>query len=341
MKKVVIPNTDLSVSNICLGAGNFGDILNEEQAHQVLDQYVLAGGNFIDTANVYCRWATGDNSSEQYIGKWLKSRNAYQKVIIATKGAHYHLEDPEKTSRVNKKEVAMDLDQSLLSMGLNNIDLYYLHRDDKQKSVEEIIDFCEEFVKEGKIRYYAFSNWDLDRAMCALKYAKSKGKTGFVALSNQYSLAYMEKESNRNLDETLSQTDVPYLSWHKKTQIPLISYTSIANGFYEKLQKSGACRNGILDQELLRETMPEKMIRAYVNPCNLKRYEILEERKKEYDYSMIELSLSYLINHTAPIIPVVSVRSTSQLKEVVRSSDIVLPRDMITKLEECEIIQES
>nr|WP_295680690.1 aldo/keto reductase [uncultured Lachnoclostridium sp.] len=335
MKQVVIPNTDLSVSNICLGAGNFGDKLNEEEAHQILDQYVHSGGNFIDTANVYCRWATGDNSSEQYLGRWLKSRNTYQNVLIATKGAHYYLGDKEKTSRVNKKEVAIDLEESLLTLGLDSIGLYYLHRDDKQKPVEEIIDFCEEFVKEGKIRYYAFSNWDLDRAERALNYAKSSGKKGFIALSNQYSLAYMEKENSMNQDETLSSTDMEYLEWHKKTKIPLIPYTSVANGFYEKLQKSDAYHDGILHQELLNETMPEKMIRSYINPCNLKRYEILKELQKEFAYTMVELSLAYLTNHTAPIIPVVSVRSSSQLEQVVRSSEIILPSDVITRLDEC------
>ncbi len=335
MKKVVIPNTDLIVSNICLGAGNFGDKLNEEQAYEVLDKYVSAGGNFIDTAQVYCRWVTGDNSSEQYLGRWLKSRNTYQNVIIATKGAHYHLEDKEKTPRVNKKEVAIDLESSLLTMGLDCIDLYYLHRDDPQKPVEEIVDFCEEFVKEGKIRYYAFSNWDLHRASSALEYAKSTGKNGFVALSNQYSLAYVEKENNMNQDKTISLTDMEYLSWHTKTQIPLIPYTSIANGFYEKLQKSGAYRDGNLHQKILKESMSEKMIKAFINPCNLRRYEILEKLRKDYNYTMIELSLAYLTNHSAPIIPVVSVRNTLQLEQIVHSSEIILPKDVIAKLDEC------
>lgn len=335
MKQVVIPNTDLKVSNICLGAGNFGDKLNEEEAYQVLDSFVLAGGNFIDTAKVYCSWVTGDNSSEQYIGRWLKLRNAYQNVMIATKGAHYNLDDKEKRSRVNKKDIAIDLEESLQTLGLDCIGLYYLHRDDKQIPVEEIVDFCEEFVKEGKIRYYAFSNWDIDRATSALDYAKNTEKKGFVALSNQYSLAYVKKENNMNPDKTLSLTDMDYLAWHKETGIPLIPYTSVANGFYEKLRNSGAYQNGTLQSELLGKTMSERMIRAFINPCNLKRYEILEELQKEYGYSMIELSLAYLTNHSAPIIPVISVRNTTQLEPVIRASEIVLPKDVITKLDEC------
>lgn len=335
MKQVVIPNTDLKVSNICLGAGNFGDKLNEEEAYQVLDSFVLAGGNFIDTAKVYCSWVTGDNSSEQYIGKWLKLRNTYQNVMIATKGAHYIIGDKEKNPRMNKKDVTIDLEESLRTLGLDCIGLYYLHRDDKHRPVEEIVDLCENFVKEGKIRYYAFSNWDIDRATSALDYAKNTGKKGFVALSNQYSLAYVKKENNMNPDKTLSLTDMDYLAWHKETGIPLIPYTSVANGFYEKLRNSGAYQNGTLQSELLGKTMSERMIRAFINPCNLKRYEILEELKKEYGYSMIDLSLAYLTNHSAPIIPVVSVRNLAQLEPVVRASEIVLPKDIIIKLDEC------
>ena len=338
MKKLKLPNTELSISNICLGAGNFGDKLNEEEAYQVLDDFVKAGGNFIDTAKVYCRWVTGDNSSEQYLGRWLKSRNAYHDVLIATKGAHFELGDKAKKSRVNKKEVAIDLEESLTTLGLDCIGLYYLHRDDKQKSVEEIVDFCEDFVKEGKIQYYAFSNWDLERANAAYEYAKNSKKQGFHALSNQYSLAYVKKENNMNRDETLSLTDQNYLEWHKKTGIPLIPYTSIANGFYEKLKQSNAYHKGNVQSELLTQTMPEKMIHAYVNLCNLKRYEILEQLQKEYGYSMVELSLAYLTNHPAPIIPVVSVRNTDQLKPILKASEIELPKEVIRKLDALEFI---
>ena len=98
MKYVDLNNTELNVSRICLGTAGFGEKLNEEECFRILDAFVQAGGNFIDTANVYCKWVEGlGNCSEQIIGKWLRQRKTDGKVIVATKGAHYSFEDPSKS----------------------------------------------------------------------------------------------------------------------------------------------------------------------------------------------------------------------------------------------------
>ena len=109
MKYVQLNKTDLNVSRICLGTAGFGDKLGQEKSFEILDAFVRAGGNFIDTANVYCKWLDGHgNCSEQIIGKWLKDRGAEGKVIVATKGAHYSFEDPGR-SRVNREDIRADL----------------------------------------------------------------------------------------------------------------------------------------------------------------------------------------------------------------------------------------
>ena len=154
MKYIKLHDTSLVLSNICLGGGSFGTGLSESQTFEILDAFVEAGGNFADTANVYGKWAEdGKNHSEELIGKWIKSRNAYGKIIIATKGGHYDLSTPQ-LSRVNRSEVQKDIEESLKSLGIDSIDFYWLHRDNESKPAEEIIDFMEAFVKEGKIRYY-------------------------------------------------------------------------------------------------------------------------------------------------------------------------------------------
>ena len=105
MERVLLKGTDLELSNICLGTGSFGEKITKEQAYQILDAYVEAGGNFIDSANVYCKWVDGlGNSSEQYIGSWLRERHAYQKVVVATKGGHYDFRDPSR-SRVSEEAI--------------------------------------------------------------------------------------------------------------------------------------------------------------------------------------------------------------------------------------------
>ena len=148
MKYIQLNNTDLNVSRICLGTAGFGDKLDQEKSFKVLDTFVQAGGNFIDTANVYCKWLEGHgNCSEQIIGKWLKDRGTQGKVIVATKGAHYSFEDQGR-SRVNREDIRTDLDESCRTLGTDVIDFYWLHRDDPKKPAEEIVDILEELQKE-------------------------------------------------------------------------------------------------------------------------------------------------------------------------------------------------
>lgn len=137
MKYVNLKDTDLKLSNICLGTANFGTSLNEEMAFSLLDEFVRQGGNFIDTANVYCRWVPGNgNSSERFLGNWLKSRGAYNDVVIATKGAHYDMAHPE-ISRVTEEAIRFDIEESSQTMGLDVLDFYWLHRDDENKPIEK------------------------------------------------------------------------------------------------------------------------------------------------------------------------------------------------------------
>lgn len=203
MKYIQLNNTDLNVSRICLGTAGFGDKLDHEKSFKVLDTFVQAGGNFIDTANVYCKWLEGHgNCSEQIIGRWLKARGARGKVIVATKGAHYSFENPGR-SRVNREDIRADLDESLRTLGTEVIDFYWLHRDDPEKPVEEIVDILEEMQKEGRIRYFGFSNYRTDRLKALEQCLKERKKSGVTAVSNQWSLAGINPGGNTNPDPTL------------------------------------------------------------------------------------------------------------------------------------------
>lgn len=125
MNYKTLKDTDLSLSSVCLGSAGFGDKVNQETAFEILDGFVRGGGNFIDTANFYCKWVPGlGNCSERVLGAWLKARGAYQNVVIATKGAHYYMQGDVKQERVTEEEIRKDLDESRRSLGLDVIDLY-------------------------------------------------------------------------------------------------------------------------------------------------------------------------------------------------------------------------
>ncbi|MDL2301438.1 aldo/keto reductase [Lachnospiraceae bacterium OttesenSCG-928-D06] len=308
-----LKGTQLYVSDLCLGTGNFGAAVNEEQAFALLDEYVEAGGNFLDTAAVYCSWVTGDNSSEQFIGKWLKSRNAYKEIVIATKGGHYDLKDGKKTSRVTFKDLESDLDQSLKTLGIEQIPMYYLHRDNTEKSVEEIIDICESFVKKGKIQYYAFSNWTKERYMESITIALQKGIVGPIALSNQYSLAVPNREM-KPMDETTVRMEREDIKWVKDSNTTLIPYTSIAGGIFERIHRDSSSLNKAQEE-------------VYLTKENLDIYENMRKLNERYGYSMLAISLAFLYAQDCATIPLFASRTKEQLLGVIEAAKVRLSEE--------------
>ena len=323
MRYRTIKNTDLKVSNICLGTAPFGEKLSRETAFEILDAYVRAGGNFLDTANIYCKWIPGvGNCSEQILGQWLKARGAFKDVVIATKGGHYLFDVPDRKPRVNETEVRKDLEDSLKTLGLDVIDFYWLHRDDETKPVEEIIDLLEKLRKEGKIRYYGLSNYKTGRLKQAESYLKSKGMEGPYGVSNQWSMASINKGKNTNPDPTLVEFTEEEYEWHIRTQIPAIPFSSTAMGFFEKLKKAGVkAENGRIICEGNRETIDASLWDAYYNEDNLKKYEALLRLQKETGQSLQALSLAYLISQPFQVFPVGAVRNTEQLKGLLEAGD--------------------
>jgi len=233
MKYVNITNTELTVSQVCLGTSGFGSTIAESAAFEMLDRFTAGGGNFIDTANVYGRWQPGGiNLSEQIIGKWLRERNAYGKVIVATKAAHYSIKAPS-IMRLSEAEIRADLEESLTTLGLDSLDLLWLHRDDPQRPIEEIVETMEKLVREGKIRYYGASNYTPARLKAAREYAKANGCNGFCAVSNQWNPAEENLVRQQYTDPTLVNA-APDLEFYRDSGLAFIPYNSTAKGFFQK-----------------------------------------------------------------------------------------------------------
>ncbi len=329
MKKIKLSRTDLVVSNICLGGGNFGEKLTKEMVFQVLDTFTAAGGNFIDTANVYCRWVPGlANVSEEIIGEWLKLRKAKNDVVIATKGAHYDFKAPQ-IPRVTKEDIHHDLDESMRTLGLDHIDLYWLHRDDKNKPMEEIVEWMEELVKSGKIRYYGASNFCKERMEKAYDYAKEHKLQGFSAVSNQWSAASLNIYNHLERDATMELTDEAFYEWHKNTRMPLIPYTSTANGFFEKLyQTNTEVREGTLITPVDELRLSDKLKKEYLNNRNLKLYEKFLAFHKKTGASLFAISVAYLLNQPFDVIPIGSVTKLEQLNGLLEASELKVENEL-------------
>ena len=129
-----------------------------------MDHYLEAGGNVIDTAECYACWLPGgEHQSEKVIGEWSRERGTRDQIVLSTKGAHPKLESMD-VPRLSKAEIQVDLDSSLRRLGVEQIDLYWLHRDSPGYPVAEILESLEAFRKAGKIKHAGFSNWTQSRA---------------------------------------------------------------------------------------------------------------------------------------------------------------------------------
>ena len=324
MRYRIIKDTDLEVSNLCLGTAPFGEKLSREESFEILDAFVRGGGNFLDTANIYCKWAPGlGNCSDEILGEWLRVRGAYRDVTIATKGGHYLFDEPGRRPRLAERELRRDLEESLRTLGLETIDFYWLHRDDETRPVEELVDLLEKLRGEGKIRYYGFSNYKPRRAARAAEYLASRGLKGPWAISNQWSMASVNPGKNTNPDPTLEEFTQEEYELHLRTQIPAIPYSSTAMGFFEKLKKAGvAARGGGLVCVGDRQSISPSLWEACYNEDNLKKYEALLRLQEQTGHSLQALSLAWLISRPFQVFPVGGVRNLRQLEGFLEAGDL-------------------
>ncbi|MDX2854505.1 aldo/keto reductase [Streptomyces sp. PA03-3a] len=205
----LIGNSDLDVSPLCLGGNVFGWTADEATSFEVLDSFAEAGGNFVDTADVYSAWVPGHSGgeSETVIGSWLAKRGRRDDVLVATKvGSH---PDFKGLKAATVKAAA---EESLRRLGTDRIDLYYTHYDDPETPVEEIVTALDGLVREGKVRHVAASNISPERLAASLEFADREGLTKYVALQQHYNLVEREQYEGplREVVQAHGLASVPY-----------------------------------------------------------------------------------------------------------------------------------
>lgn len=312
----MIPRTDLRASTLALGTDYFGSTVDRETSMQMMDRYLEAGGNVIDTAELYARWVPGgDHQSEKTIGHWLRERGVRDQVILSTKGAHPHLESMDKP-RLSKSEIQSDLDGSLQRLGVEQIDLYWLHRDSQHIPVEDILQSLEDFRRAGKIRHAGFSNWSQSRADEALRAAKAANIEGFVASQNLWTLATINPAA---ADPTWASIDGSFAEWHTRHGFAAFPYFSQANGYFRRMER------GAMDQ-----VPPNARVRVlHDNQENRGRYRRLRDLQSKHGYSTGQIVLGYLTNRSFPVFPLVGPKNLADLEESLGSVEAVLsPADI-------------
>jgi len=319
MRRVQITKTDLSVSPICLGTVEFGAAIPEAQAFALLDAFVAEGGNFVDCALVYSDWHPGTKSiSEKTLGRWIKQRGLRDQIMLATKGAHPELKSMH-VGRLSPADISGDVDKSLANLQTDVIDLYWLHRDDVNRPVSEIIDTLQSAVDAGKIRYYGCSNWQIERIAEAQAYAASRGILGFAANQPMWSLAKVD--FSKVADQTTVALDEAGIAFHKRTGMPVNPYSSQAHGFFTKMDARG--RKGISKTDDA----------WYISDSNLRRLKRVQELARQYNTTVGAVALSYLCSQPFVTVPIVGCKRLDHLHDSLQAADLLLTSAEVASLE--------
>ena len=336
MRYTNIPHTELNPSVICLGTADMGGKMSRETAFAVLDAYVAAGGNFLDTAKVYSDWIPGERSrSEKLLGEWLHTQRNRDQIILATKGAHPDLMHMD-TPRLAPDDIANDVEASLKHLQTDVIDLYWLHRDDPLRPVEEILDALNTHVQAGRIRYFACSNWRTARIQSAQAYAKASGRMGFVANQMLWNVAVMDPLGNP--DKTTEMMDNAMHALHVETQLAAVPYSSQANGLFSKLQQSFAVRVQRNPKRLLIQVARQVRNLVYARRAlyprkpNLQQLKVIQGIAQAHNLSVSQVVLGYLLAQPFPAFPIVGCQNLNQLEDSLRAADVMLSDDDVMHL---------
>jgi aryl-alcohol dehydrogenase-like predicted oxidoreductase len=228
----------LSMSKAVLGAGGFGSELLKELSFEMMDRYFQVGGRTIDTGRIYMAWVhNGASKSEKTVGEWIRTRGVRDQMVVVTKGGHPELRNIT-CSRLAPECIEYDINTSLAVLGMDYVDVYFLHRDDERIPVGEIMDAMDQLVKDGLTRAIGASNWTVKRILEANEYALKHGKTPFTISQLQWNMADCKQEDL--LDKTcLCMTREEY-EGYQKSNLPVMAYSSQAVGFFSKYINSGA-----------------------------------------------------------------------------------------------------
>jgi aryl-alcohol dehydrogenase-like predicted oxidoreductase len=313
MKYLRFNQTELEASVLCLGTVSFGTDLPKEQAFAQLDTFAGLGGNIIDTAHVYGDWEPGERArSEKVIGEWMEQRGCRAEMVISTKGGHPLLETMD-VSRLSLADLEVDLQGSLDALRTGSIDLYFLHRDDPDLPVEEVIEWLEAQKSVGRIRYYGCSNWSLPRIQEAQKYAHSRGYSGFVCNQIQDSLADINRA---DLEKSqMVAADPSFIEYHVRTGMNLMAYMAAAHGYFPKK----SANLPMDDDDISRFDLPQNR-------------KMLEGMKNIQPYSVNDLAFQYVIQKPYPSIPIASFENTVQMVEIADSCCKDVPFELVERI---------
>lgn len=303
-------NSDLHVFPLALGGNVFGWSADQEQSFAVLDAYTAAGGNFVDTADMYSAWAEGNQGgeSETLIGKWLATRGNRSEVVVATKvGAHPQYKGLAPTT------IKAGVEESLRRLGTDYIDLYYTHFDDPTVPVEEIVTALDQLVKDGKVRAVAASNISAERLQASLDFAEAEGLARYVALQPHYNLLSRDTYEGELLDTT------------ERAGLAAVPYFALASGFLTGKYRAGKTVDSVRAEGAAEHAETERGRRILA---------ALDTVAEAHEAEVATVALAWLASRPTVVAPIASARTVDQLPALVAVADLRLTPAELTLLTE-------
>jgi aryl-alcohol dehydrogenase-like predicted oxidoreductase len=310
MKKRKLGNSGIQVAPWALGGNVFGWTIDEATSFKILDAFVDAGFNLIDTADVYSRWAPGHQGgeSETIIGKWFKQSGKRSKVVIATK-VGMDMGDGKKG--LSKSYIFKAVEASLKRLQTETLDLYQSHLDDADTRLEDTLDAYSQLVKQGKVRAIGASNYKADRLGEAMNISGKKGYAVYQTLQPHYNL-YERADYEKNLE--------PFC-WDKN--LGVIPYFSLAAGFLTGKYRS---------ESDLSKSPRGQGVKKYLNARGFRILDALDEAAKNLDATPAKVALAWLIARPGITAPIASATSLEQLNALAKAVQLELDSVTMEKL---------
>ena len=304
--------TGLKVSALCLGTMQFGWTADEPRSVDVMDAFVAAGGNFIDTADVYSRWHPGNPGgvSEEIIGRWMHARGNRRQVVLATKVRGRMWESPNGEG-LSRAHIIQACEDSLRRLQTDWIDLYQTHWYDAETPIAETLRALDDLVRAGKVRYVGCSNYPAWRLATALWQSDKRGLARYDALQPHYSLVH-RAEFERELADLC-----------REQQIGVIPYSPLAGGFL-----TGKYRK---DQPLP-DSARVGGVRRYLTERNWTLLDAMDGIARAHGKTMSQVALAWQLLQPVITSPIIGANSVEQLNDSLGAVGFQLTGDEVKQL---------
>jgi aryl-alcohol dehydrogenase-like predicted oxidoreductase len=300
----------LEIAPLVFGGNVFGWTVDEKGSFALLDAFLDAGFNCVDTADVYSKWKPGNTGgeSETIIGKWFKSRGNRSKVILATKCG---MEMAPDKKGLAKAYIVRAVEDSLKRLQTDYIDLYQSHRDDPDTPLEETMEAHAALVKAGKVRVVGASNYSAARLKASLAASAKAGIPRYETLQPHYNLCDRSEFEGKLQDLCVAE------------KIDVIPYYSLASGFLTGKYRSEAD---------LAQKARAGGVKKYVNARGFGILKALDGVAAKHGATPAQVALAWLLAQPAIAAPIASATTTAQLAEILKSTTLKLGADDLATL---------